>query len=53
MRQIEGIGENIGGDKQSAAAAARGLPVGVRLLVILGTGLLGWAVPLGILYLLW
>ncbi len=52
MRQLEGIGENIGGDKQSAAAA-RGLPVGVRLLVILGTGLLGWAVPLGILYLLW
>ena len=51
MRPLGGFGENIGGNAQPAPA--RELPVGVRLLVILGSGILGWAVPIGIIYLLW
>lgn len=52
MRRLEGTGENISGEGR-AAAPARGLPVGLRLIVILAAGLIGWAIPLGLLYLLW
>lgn len=51
MRPLEGIREDISSSIQPAAA--RELPVGVRLLVILGSAILGWAIPLGIVYLLW
>jgi hypothetical protein len=52
VRRLEGTGEDIGGGKQ-AVAPARSLPVGLRLIVIVAAGLIGWAVPLGLLYLLW
>jgi hypothetical protein len=52
VRRLEGTGENIGAERQTAAPA-RSLPVGLRLIVILAAGLIGWAVPLGLLYLLW
>ena len=51
-RRLGGIDGNIAGSKQSAADG-RGLPVGLRLLVIVVSGLIGWAIPITILYLLW
>ena len=53
MRRLEGIDENIGGDTQAVVADVRALPAGVRLVVIVASGLIGWAVPLGLIYLLW
>jgi hypothetical protein len=50
VRRIGRIGGESGYDE---AGDARGVPVGVRLMVIVASGIIGWAIPLGILYLLW
>jgi hypothetical protein len=52
LRQVEGTKDVFGGD-WAAAEQPRALPVGVRLAVIVISGLVGWAIILGPLYLLW
>ncbi len=50
IQQTHGIFD---GDYPAAATPSRGLPIGLRLAVIVASGLIGWAIILGPLYLLW
>ena len=52
MRQLEPTGSIIDRDGQSVAEP-RVLPVGLRLLLILLSGIFGWGILFGIFYLLW